>query len=183
MAPKPLQQAILFDKPAVCITILSLWNPEVLRCGKESCLRTGGLQRDKIVMHMRPGQSDNVVMHRHRSCLARPHSHLDFITLEPGGSRTNLRTGGLQRAKNMMRTRPCQRDNVVMHSHHETITLEPGGSRANSHSKPQKPPDSKLVKSPRCFPFGVRRFAGAASCASRVFPFGVRRFAGAALMT
>ena len=56
-------------------------------------------------IRMRPCQSDNVVMHRHRSCLARPHSHHDFITLEPGLSRTNLRTGGLQRDKIVMHAR------------------------------------------------------------------------------
>ena len=56
-------------------------------------------------IRMRPCQSDNVVMHRHRSCLARPHSHHDFITLEPGLSRTNLRTGGFQRDKIVMHAR------------------------------------------------------------------------------
>jgi hypothetical protein len=86
-----LQTAALSNKTTVCIAVLSFSSSVVLRCGPESCPGTGGLQRHKTVTHMRPCQSYNAVMHGHRSCSARPRSHRDLITLEPGESRTNFK--------------------------------------------------------------------------------------------
>jgi hypothetical protein len=125
-----MHTAALSNKIAVCITTLSVWSLDILRCGTENCLRTGGLQRHKIVTRMRPCPSCNVAIHRHQSCLARPLSHRDLITSEPGGSRTmsnsKPQAPGLQSG-----------DIVRPHVRHDFVPLEPAGLQTSFRSIPQ----------------------------------------------